>query len=209
MEKFTQTSEGDRPDPSHTHAYFGFGNSAVSEGPDGWHTHVITDGEEFTSEDSSHIHRVIPRGAFMYEGTSVEDEIKQNVYDQQHPTVMTGELPVTEDELKEIHDELLKPIPGLTMRQVELIHNIDTAQPDQGEARKRRMEIIDRDMATCKRLLPGLAKIRAYLEEMPVDGDEDLAEAKRLADNKMKSLMKDVKAKYDSLQLELEIKQAI
>lgn len=150
-----------------------------------------------------------------FEGDTIEDEVKQNARDQQHPAKMTGwgsaigEEPVA----MTIVDEpvrIITPVPGLSTRAAALIHNIDTVDPrHKEEARRNRLDSIERDIASINRFLPRLEEIRAYLATMPVDDDEALGEAKNLSDLKLRMFEREVTAKLESLLTEQTLKQSL
>lgn len=142
----------------------------------------------------------------MYDGSKeVYDEVKENARVQQHPLVRGLSMHPT------LQMPALSPGPqtvfGLSTRQMELLNNNDTGQPNQGEGRRRRIETIIIEIDYINTLLPNLEKVRAYLAGMPVEGDEDLQDAKRLADQKLKAFDKHVTSKLETLELELSIKR--
>lgn len=145
----------------------------------------------------------------MYDGTNdIEDEVRQNARDQQHPITRAQAIDhALRTEQFALPRGPVTAIPGLSTRQMELINNVDNGQPNQGEARKHRLEVIVIEMDYIERILPKLEVIRTYLEEM-LSEDEDLIEAKRLVDSKVRAFIKHVTGKRETLQLELDIKRA-
>lgn len=151
----------------------------------------------------------------MYDGDAVEDEVRQNARDQQHPVMTSWEtmtdVPEGTEELTKVEGtpvRLVDPIPGLSTRQVLLIHNMDTLSPEhKGKARERRLEIVANDIAAINRFLPRLEEVRAYLATMATDDDETLAEAKNLSDLKLRAFEREVTAKLESLLTEQELKK--
>lgn len=153
------------------------------------------------------------KGVIMYDGTNdIEDEVKQNVRDQQHPDKVV--FPTS------MHYKLsdTQPMPalsagpkkhfGLSQRQNDLINNVDVGQPEQGAARKRRMDGIVIEIDYMEKLLPNVKKVCSYLASMPVEDDVDLAEAKRLSISKLKTFLTHISSKLETLQLELDIKRS-
>lgn len=149
----------------------------------------------------------------MYDGAGdIEDEVRQNARDQQHPVtfmeaVHSFEVPVTQ----ELHalPPAPKVIPGLSKRQMDLIQNKDDGQPETGAARERRLQIIDRDMKTIRRFLPRMEEVREFLTTMQHNDDEDLIEALAMADCELRNFISKVTRKLNSLEAELELKKEV
>lgn len=165
----------------------------------------------------------------MYDGIDdIEDEVKQNARDQQHPVLTNQTFPevlrgaafsLSSEPKWDIPTEGVavisaplpdfKPVPGLSHRQVELIHNIDNELPEQGRARQQRLLTINNDIASIECFLPGLEIVRAFLDTMPTNDDAYLVEAKKMADMKLRSFIVEVGERLTSLQRELEIKRVV
>lgn len=147
--------------------------------------------------------------------TDVDDEVKQNIFDQMHPDLMLGDrerAALDELRLAPTEEILALPagpvsIPGLSKRANELVWNREPGLPEQGAARQRRLKAIDQDIAAINRFLPRMKEIRAFLDTMPTDGDDNLDEAKKMADLKLAIFIAEVSNRLLSLEQELELKR--
>lgn len=149
----------------------------------------------------------------MYDGIDdIQDEVRQNARDQQHPTQPHPILKAQAMQHALRTEQFSLPpgpakIAGLSTRQMELINNKDTLPSGaNGAARQRRLGIIERDITHINRFLPRLEEVRAYLATMSTDNDEALAEAKRLCDLKLRAFEREVTMTLDSLITEQELK---
>lgn len=147
----------------------------------------------------------------MYEGDGVYDEVRQNAYDQQHPDqsepLLTARMEVaTTRPMVVARPEI---VIGLSKRQMDLINNVDVGQAETGAARERRLETIYTDIASINQFLPYMDQIRGFMSTMPHDDNEDLIEALRMADLKLKQFITEIQTKLASLEYELELKKVV